>query len=279
MVWLFRFIFLQHQSLKWLRCCFLWHFIWIKCSQCEWVWLWCDCSMQYPQCVKCHVFIQIRFVCSLWCCKMLTVTVWHPFFPAVSGKNSSSLSSFRHLPIAKHHNDSNNNNNKKKTTQAHTVIFSIWFSFQMCLCVQFKPSDDDNDDYGHWTVNKGYDLISLNLQKALSIYLWSCKWYLKAFCIYTLGCKFTGGVCVFLQTHCFAYCRFRLDLIYIPTYSMHIDAYQIELLFILLKERNVCLRGWSALIASPLVVVGCFLHFAFTFFFLNKIRFGRVLQV
>lgn len=34
----------------------------------------------------------------------------------------------------------------------------------MCLCVQFKPSDDDNDDYGHWTVNKGYDLIFLNLQ-------------------------------------------------------------------------------------------------------------------
>lgn len=34
----------------------------------------------------------------------------------------------------------------------------------MCLCVQFKPSDDDNDDYGHSTVNKGYDLISLNLQ-------------------------------------------------------------------------------------------------------------------
>lgn len=69
----------------------------------------------------------------------------------------------------------------------------------------------------------------------------------------SLGCSFiypyvcelvcTPDSLLFLQTHCFAYCRFRLNLIYIPTNytaqicAMHIDAKQIELLFILLKER------------------------------------------
>lgn len=63
---------------------------------------------------------------------------------------------------------------------SHSALFLVAFGwFEMCLCVQFKPSDDDNDDYGHWTVNKGYDLISLN--STVEIYLWSCKWYLKVF--------------------------------------------------------------------------------------------------
>lgn len=96
----------------------------------------------------------------------------------------------------------------------------VSFSFEMCLCVQFKPSDDDNDDYGHWTVNKGYDLISLNLQ--LKIYLWSCKWYLKVFC--TLG---SWLVCVYFCKHIVSRIRrFRRNLIYIPMSSAQCKSVQ-----------------------------------------------------
>lgn len=94
----------------------------------------------------------------------------------------------------------------------------------MCLCVQFKPSDDDNDDYGHWTVNKGYDLISLQL--AVGIYLWSCKWYLKVFCIFGVV---LSSVSTRTQCECVCFCKHivlrivasRLDLIYIPMSSVH----------------------------------------------------------
>lgn len=89
------------------------------------------------------------------------------------------------------------------------------FSFEMCLCVQFKPSDDDNDDYGHWTVNKGYDLIFLNLQ--LGIYLWSCKWYLKAFC--TLGCV---CLCMYLCVYASLFERVRSLCRLIHCFCKHI---------------------------------------------------------
>lgn len=63
----------------------------------------------------------------------------------------------------------------------------------------------------------------------------------------SLGCAFicpyvcelvcTPDSLLFLQTHCFAYCRFRLDLIYIPTYSK----YKSVQCILMRNKSNYCL--------------------------------------
>lgn len=82
----------------------------------------------------------------------------------------------------------------------------------------------------------------------------------------SLGCAFiypyvcelvcTPDSLLFLQTHCFAYCRFRLDLIYIPTYSKYKSVqcilmrnksnYCLLLCAFFSEWIAVCLCEWSA---------------------------------